>query len=447
VGNWDHAILEAVTLETPAHTPPVTRSNAIIAVGLLTLTNFMSYTDRMLLPALMQPIKREFTLSDTQLGLLSGFAFAIVYAVVGIPVARQADRRSRRTILACALAVWSVMTASCGLARSFVQLVLARVGVGVGEAGCSPTSLSLLSDYFPPHRRGTAVAFFGLGNTLGITAGLAAGGWLGELIGWRGAFVIVGLPGLILAALILAFLREPPRSKAYAPVLGSRHVMRALWSNRAFCWLVAGTVCHVFITYGVVQWLPSFFMRIHGLGLRAAGVRTGATIGLGMAIGTLAGGVIGDRMTAGGLERPQYLCAASMILVVFAYGAAFWADSISLSFACAFAGAMFTALPLSPVLTAILNVCEPGLRATASAVSILTVSLLGVGLAPTVIGSLSDLWRPTLGVESLRYALSTILLMGIFAAMIHLRVARVMREEGFSKASADEGSRRLVTQT
>jgi predicted MFS family arabinose efflux permease len=421
----------------------VTRSSALVAVGLLTLTNFMSYTDRMLLPAMLQPIKREFLLSDTQLGLLSGFAFAIVYAVVGIPVARRADHRSRRAILACALTLWSLMTATCGLARSFGQLALARVGVGIGEAGCAPTSLSLLSDYFPPHRRGTAVAFLGLGNTLGITAGLSLGGWLGELVGWRSAFFIVGLPGLILAAVIFMFLKEPPRTGSYSQVRGSQ-VVRLLFSNASYCWLLAASVCHVFITYGVVQWLPSFFLRAHGLGLRAAGVRTGLVVGLGMAVGTIAGGILGDRLTRRGLERPQLLAAFAMICAVCAYGAAFWIPSTSSAFALIAVGAIFAALPLSPTLTATLNVCKSGLRATASAVNILTISLLGVGLAPTIIGSLSDHWKPTVGDASLRYALSAVLVVGLAGAVIHLRILKVMRRDGFSKP-ADRESAGLVS--
>jgi predicted MFS family arabinose efflux permease len=420
---------------------------AFVAVGLLTLTTFMSYTDRMLLPALLQPIKREFALSDTQLGLLGGFAFAIVYAVVGIPIARLADRRSRRTILACTLIVWSLMTATCGLARSFGQLALARIGVGVGEAGCVPTSLSLLSDYFPPQRRGTAVAFFGLGNTLGITAGLSLGGWLGELVGWRSAFVIVGLPGLLLAGCIMLFMKEPPRTGSYSPVRNSRQVVRMLLANRAYCWLVAGGVAQTFLTYGVVQWLPSFFMRAHAVGLRSAGVTTGLVIGGGMAIGTLTGGFWGDRLTRGGLERPQFLCAGAMIFVTCFYAAALWVPSTSLASALVFVGAIFGAIPLSPTLTALLNVCEPGVRATATAANILTISLLSVGLAPAVIGSLSDLWQQTAGHDSLRYALTAILVVGPLGAVIYLRIAKVMRQDGLSQLSADAGPARLAPQS
>jgi predicted MFS family arabinose efflux permease len=371
--------------------------------------------------------------------MLTGFAFALVYALAGIPIARLADRGVRRTILAVALAFWSLMTAACGLARSYGTLALARVGVGIGESGCTPTSYSLLSDYFPPERRGTAIAWFVVGNCLGITAGFALGGWLGAEIGWRNAFLVVGLPGLLLAIAIRIFVREPPRTPGHrnSAVLSTIQAVALLMHNRSYRWALAGNAAYTFLVYGPVAWLPAFFMRSHDLSLPVAGAWTGIVVGVGMAIGTLAGGVWGDRLTRSGLERPQFLCMGAVIALAFGYTAAFWAPSATGAFAATFVACAVGALAASPNPTAILNVSEPRVRATAAAVNVMVCSLFGIGLAPVLIGLLSDTFTPAVGVEALRYALTVSVVVCFIAAAIHRRTATVMQEEGFSALVRD----------
>ena len=414
---------------------------------LLTLASLVNYIDRMLLPALAQPIKLEFGLSDAQLGMLTGFAFALVYALAGIPIARLADRGVRRTILAVALAFWSVMTAVCGLAHSYWQLALARVGVGIGESGCQPTSYSLLSDYFPPERRGTAIAWFVIGNCLGITGGFALGGWLGAEIGWRNAFLVVGLPGVLLAIAIRLFAREPPRAAGHgsATAPNARQTASLLLRNRSYRWALAGNAMYTFLVYGPVAWLPAFFMRSHGLSLPVAGAWTGIVVGIGMAIGTLAGGIWGDRLTRRGLERPQFLCMGAVIALAFGYAIAFWAPSAPWAFAATFVACAIGALSASPNPTTLLNVTEPGIRATAAAVNVMVCSLFGIGLAPVFIGVLSDAFAPTAGVHALRYALTVSIGACFVAAAIHRRTATVMTEEGFSALVAGVQARPMAS--
>ncbi|MET0659731.1 MAG: MFS transporter [Steroidobacteraceae bacterium] len=403
---------------------------ARVALILLTLTNLVNYIDRMLMPALAQPIKQEFGLSDAQVGVLTGFAFALVYAAAGIPIARLADRGARRTILAVSLAFWSIMTAVCGTVRSFGQLALARMGVGIGEAGCLPSSYSLLSDYFPPERRGVAIGWFIVGNCLGITIGFMLGGWLGAQVGWRNAFLIVGLPGLLLALAIRIFMREPPRG-------GERDTdtpldMQQTWSllvrNRSYRWAIAGNVAFTFVVHGTVAWLPAFFIRVHGASLTTAGVGTGVVVGVGMAVGTLVGGVWGDRLVRSGLERPQFLCIGAMLALALGYGVVFWVDSMTAAFAAAFVACVIGGLAASPNPTAILNVTESRVRATAAALNIMLCSLFGIGLAPVVIGLLSDLFAASRGSEALRYALTANIPACLIAAVIHFRTIHVMRE-------------------
>jgi predicted MFS family arabinose efflux permease len=430
-----------------ASNPALQRRDAIVALVLLTLASLVNYIDRMLLPVLAQPIKLEFGLSDTEVGVLTGFSFALVYALAGIPIARAADRGVRRTILAVALAFWSLMTAACGLARSYWHLALARVGVGIGESGCTPSSYSLLSDYFPPERRGTAIAWFVMGNCLGITIGFALGGWLGAHIGWRNAFLVVGLPGVLLAIAIRVFVREPPRGveAGSAAPLSTAQTARLLFHNRSYRWALAGNAAYTYLIYGPVAWLPAFFMRTHDLSLQVAGTWSGIVIGVGMAIGTLTGGFWGDRLTRGGLERPQFLCMGAAVALAFGYAVAFWAPSAPLAFTAAFVACAIGGLAASPNPTTILNVSEPRVRATAAAVNVMVCSLFGIGLAPVLIGLMSDAFTPAAGPRALRYALTVSLGACFIAAAIHRRTATLMSEEGFASRVRGPHSRPAVS--
>jgi MFS family permease len=240
------------------------------ALGLLTVVYVINFVDRQILSILLQSIKLDLGLSDLQLGLLSGTAFGLFYATLGIPIARLADVFSRKVVMAVCLVIWSGMTALCGTAAGFGLLLAYRVGVGVGEAGGSPPAHSLISDFFPPERRATALGIFSLGVPLGILVGFLAGGWLDETLGWRKAFVVVGLPGLALAAVVALTLKEPLRGHSEGlesdrPAPSADEVIRFLWSSHSFRHVAFGSALYAFVGYSIVTWAPSFLIRSHGM--------------------------------------------------------------------------------------------------------------------------------------------------------------------------------------
>ena len=286
-------------IETPPHeqqTALITPEYRRYALFVLFLVFTSSHVDRQILAILLEPIKHELVLSDTQLGFLSGIAFAIFYATLGIPMAMWADRSNRRNIITLALTMWSGMTVLCGMAANFSQLALARIGVGVGEAGSSPPSHSIIADMYAPTERATAMGTFSLGINCGLLIGFSVGGWINQWYGWRAAFWVVGAPGLMLALLVRYSLREPPRGYAEglqsvsheAPSLGA--VVSYMWSTPALRHIVAGTTLASFVGYGVVLWLPSFLMRSHGLQSGAIGMLLALGFGVFGGVGTFMGG-------------------------------------------------------------------------------------------------------------------------------------------------------------
>jgi predicted MFS family arabinose efflux permease len=436
-----------------ASTPPATspQRDAWTGIALLTLVSFFNYLDRMVLPAVAQPIKEEFGLSDAEVGLLTGFAFVLLYAFAGIPIGRLADRSNRRTLLAAAVAFWSLATAACGIAKSFIHLLLARMSVGVGEAACQPLGYALIADYFPPQKRATALGFFMVGNSLGIMAGFGLGGWLGGEYGWRTAFLVVGLPGLLLALAIRLLMREPPR-RGIEGFAGQDHpgliaAFRVLLANRAYVAIIAANIAYAMMIFGPIAWLPAFFIRSHDLGMGVVGVWTGFGIGVGMAVGMLVGGPWADRLVRVGAERPLLLCMAASLFASAAYAVAFWASNSVIAFAATFVAAAVSALCAPTNVAALQNVCDPRLRATASAILQIATSLVGIGLAPFLIGALSDALAPWAGADSLRYALTIALLSCFLAAGAYAYAAATVRraatsEVGFSDLRTLERERK-----
>ncbi len=275
------------------------RAYANYVLGVLVLVYVMNFVDRQLISILIEPIKAEFGASDAEMGILTGFAFAIFYTIAGIPVARLADLWLRRSVIAIGLAVWSAMTALTGLSRSFTELTLARIGVGIGEAGGTPPSHALLSDYFPPERRATALGIFSLGVPLGTLVGYSLGGWIGEHFGWRAAFVWIGLPGLALALLVRLTVREPRRGgyEATRRAGGSAttgEVLRHLRALQTFRWLVPAVSLASFSGYGFAIWKPVFLMRVHDFSMAEAGLWIGLLSGATGFLSTLLGGFVAD---------------------------------------------------------------------------------------------------------------------------------------------------------
>lgn len=385
---------------------PVSRSTVWWSITLLTLVSFFNYMDRMVLAVLLEPIKHELHLSDAQLGLLSGLAFALLYAVLGIPLARYADRASRVRLLAACLGLWTLMTAATGLARSFPQLFLARMGVGIGEAGCVPAAHSLIGDYLPPERRALGISIFQAGGLAGLSAGLMITGFLADALGWRTALMVVGLSGIPLSLLIFMTLPEPLRRGHDASVVEpAKAAISGLLRRPALRHLVLAISIGGFGTYGITQWLAAFFIRVHGLSLSQIGLWSGLSSGGGAILGVLCGGVIAARLIARDrrwelwVPAIAYAGSAPLYMIVFASPSPWVA--IGVKFFATFLAASGGGVALS----AIQSFAEPHRRATAVALVLFLTSLLGLGLGPLAVGLLSDALAPSLGKESLRVAL------------------------------------------
>lgn len=365
------------------------------ALTLLTLVYTSNFIDRQIIGVLNQAIKEDLGLSDQQLGLLSGISFALLYSLLGVPLARLAERRRRVTLIGLALVLWSGFTAACGLATNFLHLFLARVGVGIGEAGCSPAAQSLLSDLYPPHRRATALSFYSLGIPLGTLFGAVLGGRIAETFGWRAAFVIVGLPGVLLALVVLATLKEPPRGRYDAdrggahPSLGS--VLKALWAAPSFRHLALGATLASFVGYGLAYFLVPFLLRgDFGLTLGKAGLYYGLFTGVTIAIGVSLGGLLTDGL---GRRNPATYALVPGLAFVAAGALNFFAfRQTDLPTMAAFLTAPFILqyFYLGPTFAVTHNLVEARMRASATAILFLPINLVGLGAGPPFVGWLSD---------------------------------------------------------
>jgi predicted MFS family arabinose efflux permease len=399
----------------------------------------VNFVDRQVFSILIEPIKADIDLSDTQLGFLGGVAFAFFYTFAGIPIARWADRGNRVTIVTLALVIWSGMTALTGLARGFASLMIARIGVGIGEAGCSPPIHSLISDYFPPERRATALSIYALGIPIGAAIGTLAGGWIGEYYGWRTAFLVVGLPGLAIAVLVKLTLREVPRGHSEGVEVSAEQtesvgsVIRFMWGLKSFRHLSLAGSLHAFVGYGVGLFLPSFFMRIHGFGLAETATYL-FLIGLTGMIGTFLGGFLGDRL--GVRDKRWYAWVpgiATIAAVPFAVAFYLWEDPIVMLFL-AIPGAILGPMYLGPTFGMTQTLVKPHMRAMASAILLFILNLIGLGLGPLFAGFLSDQLRPEFGIESIRYSLLIVAVAGnVWAALHYYLASLTLREDLHAK--------------
>jgi MFS family permease len=391
-----------------------------LLVILLTIMAF-NYVDRLALGLLLQDIKVDLALSDTQLGLLSGIAFALFYSVMGIPIARWADRGNRVTIITITTALWSVAVALCGMAGSFMHLLLIRVGVGVGEAGCVPPAHSLIGDYFSRSERPRAVGIYKLGIPLSGIIGYFAAGWLNELYGWRITFMLLGVPGVGLAALAWLTLREPRRyasgsaagmtlASRALPTSSSAHpsiseVCMTLWRTVSFRHLLLAYSVAYFFGAGIGQWTPSFFVRSYGLKSGELGAWFAAITGVSGLLGTYLGGALASRY-AGNDERLQIRAMAAMYcLCVVIWICQYLAPGPYLAFALMGLGSLCGSMISGPLFAAIQTLVPAHMRAMSIALVLLFANLIGLGLGPLAAGALSDWFAPWAGAQSLRYAL------------------------------------------
>lgn len=404
------------------------------ALGLLFLVNVCNFIDRQILAILLDPIKRDLGVSDTAMGFLTGFAFALFYALAGLPIARWADRGSRRSIIALGMVLWSAMTAVSGLARSFAQLAIARVGVGVGEAACAPSAHSLISDYFPPERRATALSVYAMGTYVGVMIGFLAGGWLTEFFDWRTAFLVVGLPGLALAAVVRLTLREPRRGQSETAPVDNRslpvpELLRFLLARRSFVYLQVASSLHAFAAYGFVLWAPSFLGRVHGMGPAEIGSWLALISGPGGAAGVYLVGKLSDRLCPDEPRWYMWLPALTCLLPLpFTLGF-LMLDSPGWAMACYAPHVILGAGYVGPMYAATQALVKVRMRAQAVAIHLLLANLIGLGAGPQVVGILSDAFASTAGNFSLRYALLVVGASNVGAALFYLRAARTIRAD------------------
>jgi len=377
-------------------------------LGVLLVIQIFNYLDRPVLALALQQIKVDLSLSDTQLGFLSGIAFALFYSIMGLPIARWADRGNRVMIIALTTAIWSFMVALCGMAGSFAQLLLIRVGVAVGEAGCIPPAHSLIADYFDRSERPRALGIYMLGGPLSIVVGFFLAGWLTELYGWRVTFGLLGLPGLALAALAWLSLREPRSSTGVMsapPQPSLREGCACLWANRTFRHLLVSFAVLFFFGQGIWQWQPAYFVRVYGLSAGQLGTSLAVTAGLAGVLGTLTGGELASRIAG----RDERLQMRAMAVGFASYGVisacVFLVPNYRVAFVLVALANFGGALANGPLFATIQTVVLRRMRAMSIAIIYLVANLIGMGLGPLSVGVLSDAWRPWAGEQSLRYAL------------------------------------------
>lgn len=401
-------------------------SRAGFALGLLTLAYTLNFLDRQILGILLVPIQKELGASDTAMGMLAGLYFALLFTLAGIPIAHWADRGVRRDILALGLALWSGMTVVCSQAAGFAQLALARIGVGLGEAACLPAAHSLIADLYPRERRTSALAVFSSGIHLGTLCAFAIGGWVAANYGWRTAFLVAGLPGLVLALVLRLCLREPARSGTF-PVV-ARPELRAgiaeLFGNRRFLLLAGGATCTSVVGYGYMLWSAAFLTRVHGMPADEIGLWLGLVCGLGGALGTLGFGALSQRLARRDPRWQLGVTALALALSILCYAgyvlsAERWAALASLLAAQICAASWF-----GPVFAAVQDVVRPERRALAAALLLALVTLIGLGLGPPLVGALNDLWRPMLGEKAIARSLLVLLAFELLAVWCLARAAR-----------------------
>lgn len=416
----------------------VSRGYRIYVLALLTLVFIINFVDRQVLSVLLEPIKRELHLTDTQLGLLSGLAFALFYVTFAVPIARLADSKSRRNLITICMVVWSSMTALCGVALNFTHLLLARIGVAIGEAGCVAPSHSILSDYFRPDARPIALSIYSAGASIGIFAGLFGGGVLADVVGWRLTLVYVGLPGILVALVVLLTLREPARGMSLpAGTMPARvSAPTNFWSDlgnllrrRALLLIALAGGFQSMVTYGVATWLPAFFMRVHGMSSASVGWKLAVINGLLAGAGSIVGGVVCSKLARADRRWLLWVPAFATILSTPLYVLAVISPSAEASLWLLAPAGFLSLVYVGPALAATHGIAGVSLRATGVALTLFVSNLLGIGGGALLVGAVSDAFAAAEPAASLRYGLMAVLLANVPAAIGYFLAARSVREE------------------
>lgn len=409
---------------------PAAKVGVAYALVVLAAVTLLNQLDRLVLSVVAEPLRLELGLSDTQLGLLSGLTFAVFFTFFGIPLARIADTWRRPWLLGICLALWSVMTVLTGGVTNFTQLLLLRIGLAIGEAGCQPATHTLIADYVPPARRVSAFSMVSAGGSLGSMLSLLIGGLLLDAVGWRWTVVIVGLIGLPVAAIVGLTVAEPRKVSGIAerqPLAPFRDVLRWAAGSKAYLTLVAAAVLCLAPTAAVTAWAPVYFMRVHHLSGAEVGLSIGIASGLGNLVGVIGSGLLADRIAKGRPDRALLLAATTMALCGPLFAAVFLTSEAKLA-------AMLYVLPMclyttwfAPLFATVQTIAPPHMRAQAAAIALFVNCLLGLGLGPTLTGVLSDALAPTLGTESLGVSLAALggcTLLGAAALFVASRACR-----------------------
>jgi len=405
------------------------------ALGVLVIVYASSHVDRQIMGILLEPIKHELGASDTQMGFLVGLTFAIFYATLGMPIAMLADRTNRRNIIALATTIWSAMTVLCAFVGSYAQLALTRIGVGIGEAGSSPPSHSMISDLFSQKQRATAMGIFALGINLGLLIAYLGGGWMSEHWGWRTTFIVVGLPGIIIALVVRLTLIEPPRGaseethKGQSDAPAFRDVARTMWQSNATRHVVFGSALAGFVGYGMALWLPAFFVRSHGLSQSETGLTLALMAGIVGGLGTFTAGRLADFLAK---KDPRWLAWIVVIgkggLVPFVF-AFFLLTDLTSALLVYLVPAFFAGFYLAPTFAMIQQLVPVEMRSVAAAICLFLLNIIGMGLGPQGVGILSDILAPEYGIESLRYSLMVFSLLNLWCAWHYFLAARTLHED------------------
>jgi MFS family permease len=423
--------------------PDLSVSASRFGLAMLFMVALFNYIDRSIISILQEPLKAELRLSDTELGALTGLSFALLYTTMALPIARLADRWNRKRLISAALLIWSSATAACGLANNFATLVAFRLGVAFGEAGCVPASHSMIADYFPLRQRGTALALWGMSHPFGIMLGFAAGGWLTQELGWREAFLVVGLAGVVLAPAVL-LVREPVRGCFDASADTGvqppwREAAATLWRLKAFRYLAAGGAAHAFVQHTITNWNAPFYSRVHQLPIGEVALFMALAFGIGGGLGQFLGGFLSDRLGRDDRRWYMWLPAMAGILIIPVSIATYLLDTAAAAMAFGAVQAFLLNVYFAPIVASAQMLVAPQMRAFTSAVLVLIVNILGLSLGPLVAGAISDALQPAFGADSIRYAILASIGVSAIAALCFFRAAHHLAQEQLKTSFSAEG--------
>jgi len=419
-------------------TAPRRPASPNLVLALLLLVYVFNFVDRQILAILAAPIQADLGLDDAQMGMLGGLAFAMLYSTLGVPLAWLADRTSRSWVITGSLVIWSLFTAVCGAAQGFWHIFLARLGVGVGEAGGVAPSYAVIGDHFPSERRAFALSVYSLGIPLGSATGVLAGGYVAARVDWRAAFLVVGIAGLLIAPLFKFVVRDRPKPAAPASPAAGEGVrflaIAALLARKRGFWLLSfGAASSSMLGYGLAFWLPSLLQRSFHLDLVETSWFIGAVLLLGGSVGVLSGGLLADRLGRANRAFYAWVPAVAFVAAVPLFAGGIWTSSVPLAFLMFLVPQALAYIWLGPVTSAIQHLVEPPARATASALFLLINNLIGLGGGIYALGALSTALAPVYGEESLRYSMLFGLVLYLIAAVLMALAGPALRREWVSE--------------